>query len=60
MKHLISLALALVVAQATPTQRADDCVLGIDTSCPVDWPAAAMSGVKFASIMATDGSCSVT
>lgn len=59
MKYLVSLALALVVAQATPIKRADP--QGIDVSDyqpDVDWTTVVDNGIQFVYIKATEGTCS--
>ncbi|KAF8842366.1 glycoside hydrolase family 25 protein [Paxillus ammoniavirescens] len=56
MKYLVSLALALAVAGATPVKRADP--QGIDVSSyqpSVDWTTVKNNGIAFAYIKATEG-----
>lgn len=60
MKCLVSLALALAVARATPIKRSDP--LGIDVSdyqTDIDWTTVVDNGIQFVYIKATEGTCSV-
>ena len=60
MKYLASLALALVVAQATPTKRSSPLGIDISSNQPdIDWTSVVDNGIQFVYIKATEGSCSI-
>ena len=60
MKYLASLALALAVAQATPTKRSSPLGIDISSNQPdIDWASVVDNGIQFVYIKATEGSCSI-